>query len=192
MKQLSLLAFLLVLLVSACGDDDDDGDLLFDRIARIGRADGWRLASVDSDFDARVNAAIDGLTDEQIAADTRTRDDLRQQYSPFIRAATTVDECDRDDILFFVQNGAMRIIGGDVECPVGGDPSPILRFNDRTYTTDGTASELTVRASSGELTGVYEIFDLTDEQFNFGTEVEVQDSIFTDLTYSIRYNLVAN
>lgn len=190
MKQLTLLALLLVCLAPGCADDDDD--TLFNRIALIGRADGWRLGEVVSDMDQVVNGAIDALTEEELADDPRDRDELRLQYAPIIRTATQVNDCDRDDVLFFVENGVLRIIQGDVPCGSGGDPNPLARFNNRTYTTDAQATEILIRATSGELLGTYDIEMLNDDLFAFEREVTVADSVFTDVRYSIRYELVPN
>ena len=63
MKQLSLLSLLFVLfLTSACVDDDGGNPIAF-----IGRADGWVIDNVDTDFGAKATAAINALTDEEIA-----------------------------------------------------------------------------------------------------------------------------
>lgn len=190
MKQIAILSFLILLLAAGCGSDDDDG--FFNRIAQIGRLDGWIINEVISDYGAKVNDAIDALTDEEIAADPRSREELRMQYAALIRTATVVDDCDRDDVLFFLDNGLMRIILGDDACGTEGDPNPLARFHDRTYSVNIDATEMSVRANTGVFLGLYELDELNSGVFSFETEASVADSIFTNLTYNIRYELIPN
>lgn len=188
MKQLSLLSLLFVLfLTSACVDDDGGNPIAF-----IGRADGWVIDNVDTDFGTKATAAINALTDEEIADDPRTRDAIVADYETRARTASQVDDCDRDDILFFVQNGVMRIILGNVPCAEDGDASPLAVFNDKIYSSNTDASEITIREPNGQFIDRFTVLELTEDRFTIETQRTVPDSLLSDLNYMIQYNMIAN
>jgi hypothetical protein len=186
MKQFTLLLFGLFLLSSGCGGDDDN------RLTLIGRADGWRVASVSSDLESLADAAIAALTEEQLSTDSRTRADIQQQYDLRIARETQVDDCDKDEILFFIENGQMRIIRGNVPCPEPGDPNVLVGFNDNFYQSDFDATQLVFRTSGGDQLATYEVLELTSSIFRLQTERTVIDSLVPTLVYQVAYTLEAN
>lgn len=187
MKRYSLLAFLFIFLSFGCQDEEE-----INPIAQIGRADGWRLSAIDSDVEEKVTAAIAALTDEQIEADPRSREFLEQEYEDRVRALTTIDDCDRDDVFFFISNGTMRLILQGETCPTDGDPNPLSTYSDRSYSLNNDASELTIRSSGGAFLDRFDILEISRSNLILEGSRTVSDSIFTDLSYQIRYDLMAN
>lgn len=186
MKNFALLALLILFLSSGCDDDD-----MINPISQIGRADGWRISSISSDMETQVNAALAGLTDADIDADPRSREALEAEYAERVSTTTIVDDCDRDDLFFFVSTGIMRLILQGETCAADGDPHPLSAYNDRTYSLNNDASEITIRSAGGAFLDRFSVTEVTANTLSFEGERTVGDSIFTDLTYQIRYDLIA-
>lgn len=187
MKQFILFALLVVILATGCDDDD-----MLNPIAQIGRADGWKISSIDSDMEAKVDAALAAVTDAQIDADPRSREALEMEYEERVSTTTVVDDCDRDDLFFFVSNGTMRLILDGVTCAADGDPNPLSGYSDRSFSLNNDASEITIRSAGGAFLDRFSILEVSQNTFVFEGERTIADSIFTDLTYQIRYDLIAN
>lgn len=186
MKQFTLCALLVLALATGCDDDD-----MINPIAQIGRADGWQLSAISSDMETNVNAALEALTDAEIDADPRSREVLEAEYADRVSTTTVIDDCDRDDAFFFVATGIMRLILQGETCPADGDPHPLSTYNDRTFSVNSDASEITIRSGGGEFLDRFSILEITANTFSFGGQRTIGDSIFTDLTYQIRYDLIA-
>lgn len=187
MKRFIPFAAFLVLFALGCDDDTT-----INPISQIGRADGWRLSSISSDVEEKVDAAIAGLSDEQIDADPRSREAIEQEYEERVRTLTVIDDCDRDDAFFFVSSGIMRLILQGVSCPEDGDPNPLSAYNDRTYSLNNDATELTVRSSGGVFLDRFNIVEVNGSNLVFEGPRTIADSLFTDLSYQIRYDLIPN
>lgn len=185
MKRFTLFASLLVLFSLGCGEDST-----INPISQIGRADGWKISAITSDMEQKVDAAIAALTDEQINADPRSREELEQEYEERISTTTIVDECDRDDVFFFVSNGTMRLILLGANCPADGFSHPLFVFNDRTYSVNNDASEVTIRSSGGVFLDRFNVVEISENSFILEGPRSISDTIFTDLTYQIRYDLI--
>lgn len=187
MKQfLFLLSF--VFLIASCGDDD--GGL--GRITFIGIPGGWVIASVESDLGAKSSAAVASTTDENINMANLTRAELEQRFQDLTDEETGVDDCDRDDILFFLDNGQMRIIKGVVTCPGVDDPTILMGFNDNFYSTDLGATMMTVRSADDVGLGVYTIEELDANNFRLTTTKSYSDLLVGSFTYEITYSMRAN
>lgn len=186
MKQLFFFLLPLLFLAAACGDDDD-----LDPIFNIGRADGWQVTLVDSDFAEKADAAIAAVSEADLQAANRTREELESTYAVFVARETLVEDCDRDDILFFLENGQMRIIKEGAVCPGPGDPNVLIGFNDNFFSTNLAATELTIRDVNDVLLAEYVIEELNSEVFRLGTNRMAPDSLLGNFTYNVTYSLAA-
>jgi len=186
MKQL-LFLFSVLILVASCGEDDDG----LGRITFIGRADGWKIVSINSNLESSSAAALADLTDAELAAANQTREEVAERLGTVTEEQTAVDDCDRDDIIFFLENGQMRIIRGGVTCP-GGDLTVLEDFNDNFFSTDLAATELKIRNPDGVDQFMFSINELTADSFVFsGTRIYV-DGLVGAVNYEIAYTLEAN
>ncbi len=179
--------FLVLLLSAACGDDDDINPISF-----IGNDNGWIIESVVSDFQAQADAAIAALTEAQLMNAGRTRAEIQEQFDALIATQTGVEACDLDDILFFVENGEMRIIKGNVDCPEPGNPTVLAPFNQNNYTTNADATLMTVRRSDGLTLGVYTIVELTADVMQLDQRRSVTDTLVGVVAYDFSYRLQSN
>lgn len=172
---------------STCGSDDDVNPISF-----IGRDFGWAIESVTSDFQERADAAIAALTDEEIAAAGRTRAEITETFNTIVDRETNVDDCDRDDGLFFVDNGEIRVLKGDVMCPEAGDPSVLDPFNNLNYVTNADATMMMVRFPGGALQSTYTIVELRDGLLELEQRRTVTDTLVGSVAYDISYRLTGN
>ena len=184
---ISFSLLLAALSFSACGGDDDVNPITF-----IGRPFGWAIVSVTSDFQQQTDAAIAALTDEEIAAAGRTRAEITEAYNTIIARQTNVDDCDLDDGLFFVDNGEVRVLKGDVICPEAGDPSVLGTFDGNNYITNADATEMTIRFPGGMVQSIYTISVLTDGMMELEQRRVVSDTLVGDVRYDISYRLTGS
>ncbi|MEM6770859.1 MAG: hypothetical protein AAF597_09770 [Bacteroidota bacterium] len=187
MKRITLLAACFVFLSLGCG-----GDMEVNPIAQIGRADGWLLASITSDMETQVDAAIAALTDEQIDNDPRSRENIEAEYETAVRRTTVVDACDQDDLFFFFNTGVFRLISSGVACAAGSDANPLSEYQDLSYSVNSEATELTIRTNGGVFRDRFTFVEITPDRLVFEGPRVIRDSLFNDLTYQIRYDLIAN
>ncbi len=187
MKQLFFL-LTIVLFISSCGDDD--GGL--GRITFIGRDAGWVIASINSDLGEKSSAAVAATSDEDIATTGQTRAEVEQQFMDLTSTETSVDNCDRDDVLFFLDNGQMRIIQGADACPEDGDPTVLMGFHDNFYSSDLEATMLTVRSDDGVELGTYTVEELNANTFSLRTTRAFSNLLVGSFTYEVSYTLEAN
>lgn len=188
MKQFILFALIAAAFISTgCGSDDD-----FNPISFIGREAGWIIETINSDFQVQADAAIAALTDEQLSAAGRTRAELTASFNARVATQTQVEDCDRDDILFFLESGQMSILRGSVTCPEAGDPTVLAPFNNNTYTTNAAATRMTVRRLDGTIIHNYSITSLTPERMQLEERRTVADTLVGEVVYDISYGLVPN
>jgi hypothetical protein len=183
----SLSLILAVLSFSTSGDDDNVNPR-----THLGRTFGWALTSVTSDFQQQAEAAIAALTDEEISAAGRTRAEITESFNTIIARETNFEDCDRDEALVFIDNGEIRVQKGDVLCPEPGDPSVIGSFNNKNYTTNADATEMTIRFPDGAFNSIYTITVLTDEIMELEQRRTVSDTLVGDVMYNISYRLSGN
>jgi hypothetical protein len=172
---------------SSCGDDDDVNPISF-----IGRPVGWSLESVTSNFQQQADAAIAAITDEEIAAAGRTRAEITETFNTIIARETNFDDCDRDDGLYFVDNGEVRVLQGDVICPEPGDPSVMASFDGNNYITNAAGTEMTIRFPGGTIQSRYNIPVLMDGLMELEQQRTVSDTLVGDVEYDINYRLLGN
>ncbi|MFK8162789.1 MAG: hypothetical protein AB8H12_10035 [Lewinella sp.] len=192
MKQSITFFFLFVLTLttisfSSCGGDDDVNPIAF-----IGRDFGWAIESVNSNFQESADAAIAALSDEDIAAAGRTRAGITASFDTLIATQTNVEACDLDDALFFIENGAVQILKGDVMCPETGDPSVFAPFNNTNYSTNFDASVMTFRRSDGSTQGVYDVVVLVEGMMQLDQRRVISDTLVGNVEYDISYRLTGN
>lgn len=187
MKQFLFLLSLLFLIAS-CGDDD--GGL--GRITFIGIPNGWVIASVESDLGAKSSAAVAAVSEEDLSMANTTRGELEQRFQNLTNEETGVDDCDRDDVLFFLENSQMRIIKGMVTCPGAGDPTVLMDFNDNFYSSDLQATRMNVRSPDDVELGVYTIEELDANNFRLSTTKTYSDLLVGSFTYELTYIMRAN
>lgn len=188
MKQFLLYASMFVLLLGfGCGSDDD-----FNPVTFIGREDGWVVNAVNSDFQVQADAAIAALTDEQLSAAGLTRAELTATYDARVATQTEVMDCDRDDVLYFLGNGEMRIIKGSVTCPETGDPTVLASFNNNNFTTDASATRIVVRRPNGGTIHTYAISILTVDQMQLDERRTITDTLVGEIVYDLSYVLIPN
>jgi hypothetical protein len=192
MKQFPSLLITFSLLLAAlsfstCGSDDDVSPITY-----IGRPTGWVIESVTSDFQQQADAAIAALTDEEIAAAGRTRAEIIEGFNTIIARETSFDDCDRDDGLFFVDNGEVRILQGDVICPGVGDPSVLAPFDNKNYITNAAGTEMTIRFPGGMVQSRYNMPVLMDGLMELEQQRTVSDTLVGDVRYDINYRLIGN
>ncbi|MBC6995185.1 hypothetical protein QWY85_05650 [Neolewinella lacunae] len=178
---------LLVLGLSNCGEPDTIG-----RVSFIGRADGWRADAVESNLESLAASAIAQLSDAQIAATGRTRESIQAQYDLRVTRETMVEDCDRDDLIFFLDNGQMRIIFGNVGCPDPQDPGILAGFNDNFYRADLDATRFELLRPDQSLIANFEVLELTENVFRLETTRTVTDSLVGTINYDWALRLVAN
>lgn len=183
MKQFYILSVLVLFFASGCLEDPE-----ISPISRIGRPQGWFVNAVVSNFDTQVAAAIASTDDASFSAADTTRAGVTAIYEARIAAITQVEACDRDDIIFFLQEGPIRIIQMLEQCPEAGDPTVLARFQDRTWSTDGTATILRIR-NGGVNQAVYEVLEITDQDFRIRDTREVVDTLIGTFTYDIEYQM---
>ncbi|WP_273445335.1 hypothetical protein [Neolewinella agarilytica] len=188
MKQFFFL-LTIVLFITSCGGDDD-GDL--GRITFIGRDAGWVIASINSDLGEKSSAAVAATSDEDIAMTGQTRAEVEQQFIDLTLAETSVDNCDRDDVLFFLDNGQMRIIQGAEVCPEAGDPTVLMGFNDNFYSSDLGATMLVIRSDDGVELETYTVEELNASTFSLRTTRTFSNLLVGSFTYEVSYTLQAN
>lgn len=184
-----LISFSLILAAlsfSTCGNDDDVSPITY-----IGRAGGWTISTINSDFQQQADAAIAALSDEEIAAAGRTRAEITEAYNTTIARETNIDDCDLDDGLFFVDNGEVRVFQGDVFCPEPGDPTVLAPFDaDYNYRTNADATEMTIRFPGGQVQSVYNITELLDGLIELEQRRILADTLVGDVRYDISYRLI--
>jgi len=105
-----LLLAVAVLGFTACGGDDDgnsSGDLT--------RANGWVLTDIEADTDALVDAAVNAITDAELALLMLTR----EQYRAFVEWLVVFDiaACSQDDIVTFEADGTVTVDDAGTTCP---------------------------------------------------------------------------
>ena len=177
-------AFALLVLGTACvGDDDDD----LPAITRIGRADGWFVDAINSDYRAAFEQQLASVSDQALAERDTSRAGITAATLPRIEQATSVDDCDRDDTIFFLGNGAISVIEGAVACPAG-EPSITDFFDGNVFSTDFAGTEFRLRRSDGTLVGDFAITRL-DDSFVFRRTVSVQDSVIGGYAYDLEFVL---
>lgn len=184
MKQSYLLLLLTVLLIAACGNDDSINPISF-----IGNDNGWVIESVTSDYQVQADAAIAALTEEALMMAGRTRAEVQAQFDASIATQTNVEDCDRDDLLFFVDNGEMRVIKGNVICAEPGDPTVLAIFNQNNYSTNADATRMTIRRSDGSTVGVYDITELTADIMQLDQRRTVTDTLVGPVEYDFQFRL---
>lgn len=186
MKQFFLCSSIFALSLGfGCVSDDD-----FNPISFIGREAGWVIETINSDFQVQADAAIAALTDEQISAAGLTRAELTASYNARVASLTQVDDCDRDDVLFFLDDGQMRIIKGSITCMGAGDPTVLASFNNNVYSTDSGATRMTIRRPDGTIIHNYSINSLTPERMQLDERRTVADTLVGDIIYDLSYLLM--
>lgn len=171
------------LLTSACLDDDDQGP-----ITSIGRADGWFIESVTTDFQERFEDALAAVDDGTLAAADTTREAISDAYARDI-AEVDVDDCDRDDALFFLGDGQFTIIFGPNDCP--DNLNTLSFFVGQRYATDLAGTSLRLRNTDGMLLATYDIETINGDEFIFSRTVTVIDTLLGDFNYEVEYELTA-
>ena len=187
MKQFFLITLALTItLFSACADDDDTNPIIF-----IGNPDGWMIQSVDSDFQAKADAAIANLTDEELMAASRTRAEVTATYNDRVANVTNVDPCDQDDGLFFSADGATQLLRRFEFCP-DGDLNVLDVFHARAYALNAGATSITFRDANGANADVYDVNELSAASLRLSKTRSVADTLVGTFMYDIQYNLTAN
>ncbi|MEO0733226.1 MAG: hypothetical protein AAFZ52_10355 [Bacteroidota bacterium] len=185
MKNLSLLLLAALFLSYGCQDDDD-----VPPVTLIGRATGWSVDAVESDFATQAASAIAALTEDDLASDTRTRDLIEQQYDILIANQTQLDDCERDDAVLFGSNGIIQLFLGDVDCNQPGTHVMDELVNNF-YSADIEGTRLRLRTQDGETITTYDILELTDSAFRLKNNRVVEDSTVGPVLYEVTYALRA-
>ncbi|MTB51073.1 hypothetical protein [Lewinella sp. W8] len=190
MRQLFLLlAAAAVIFHSGCTDNTDE----LGPITNIGRENGWVISSASTTLETVADGRIANLTDQEISDAGETRENLQQTYAARAAAQAGVDDCDRDDVLFFLENGAMRIIQGDMQCPEPGDPTVLSPFNDNFYVTDLDGTFMVVRNEEGTLIDEYTIVSISGTQFVVTATRELRlDNLVGAFNYTTTYEMIPN
>ncbi|MCX8210669.1 MAG: hypothetical protein OTI34_06470 [Lewinella sp.] len=171
---------------SACADDDDVNPIVF-----IGNFDGWTIQSVDSDFQAKADAAIANLTDEELMAAGRTRAEVTATYNDRVANVTNVDPCDQDDGLFFSTEGATQLLRRFTLCP-DGDLNVLDVFHARAYSLNAGVTSIIFRDANGANADAYDVDELSAANFSLSKTRSVSDALVGTFMYDIQYNLMAN
>jgi hypothetical protein len=190
MRQLfTIMAVAAVIFHSGC--TDNTGEL--GPITNIGRENGWIISSASTTLASVAEGRIANLTDQEISDAGETRENLRATYIAEAEAEAGVDDCDRDDVLFFLENGAMSIISGDVECPELGDPTVLAPFNGNFYVADFAGTSMVVRTEDGTLVDNYTIVTINENQFILTTSRELRlDNLVGAFNYTTTYEMIPN
>ena len=186
MKQFFLLTLALTItLFSACGDDDNVNPIVF-----IGNPDGWMIQTVTSDFQARADAAIAAVTDQELIDAGLTRTEVTDIYNTRVADATQVEPCDQDDGLFFSADGATQLLRRFTFCP-DGDLNVLDGFHARAYSLNGNATMITFRDVDGSNADVYTIEELSATSLGMSQTRTVTDTLLGTFMYDIDYELTA-
>ncbi|MEL6846286.1 MAG: hypothetical protein AAFP02_24020 [Bacteroidota bacterium] len=190
MRQLfTLLVVAAALLYTGC--TDNTGEL--GPITNIGRENGWIISSASSTLLTEATTRIANLTDQEISDAGETRENLMATYAAEADTQAEVNDCDRDDVLFFLENGAMRIIQGDMACPELGDPTVLSPFNDNFYVTDLEGTFMVVRTEDGTLVDEYTIVTITANQFVVTAARELRlDNLVGAFNFTTTYEMIPN
>lgn len=190
MRQLFTLLVVTVIVLST-GCTDNTGEL--GPITNIGRENGWIIGAASTTLEMEAAARIAALTDQEISDAGETRENLLQTYAAEAATEAGVDDCDQDDVLFFLENGAMRIIQGELQCPEPGDPTVLSPFNDNFFVTDFAGTSMVVRTEEGALVDEYTILTINGDQFVVTTSRELRlDNLVGAFNYSTTYEMTPN
>ncbi|NJB85353.1 hypothetical protein GGR26_001098 [Lewinella marina] len=185
MKSNLSLFFLLFILLLTTACQDDDAPVA--PVNQLSRFDGWQLVSVESDFAERVTAAVTALPDSTVEKSGLTREEIRGNYDVRIAAVTGVEDCERDDVLFF-DAGWVVLIKNGADCPENSPPHVLAGFDLKRYSTDFSVTRLTLTDDARSESSEYEVVELDDERLVVRQSRRVENNlILPSFSYTITY-----
>ncbi|WP_116124413.1 hypothetical protein [Lewinella sp. IMCC34183] len=133
--------FLLFVLLTAASCQKDTEPV--SPINQLSRFDGWQIVTVESNIAAAADSTVAALPDSTVAQSGRTREEIRESLNPAIRGLTGVDDCERDDALFF-ESGVVAYGVAGTACDSTSLPHVLTPFNRMRYATDIDVTTLTI------------------------------------------------
>ncbi|THH41474.1 hypothetical protein [Neolewinella litorea] len=187
MKNFFLTGLILLVLLAACGEDD--APLL--PINQLSRFDGWQIVSVESDFAARVDEAVMALPDSTVDSSGLTREEIRGNYDDRIAAVTAIEDCERDDVLFF-DGGLVVLVKDGADCPENSPPHVLDVFDLKRYSSDLSVTRLTLSDQANTESTEYEVVEVSEELLVLRQDRTVENNlILPPFSYTVTYTFRA-
>lgn len=161
---LSMLAMALLVTFSACNKDDDDDDNPMTPTEYL-TAHSWLTTSVE------ISPALEIYTGIVV-------DDLYEEITLLGQTFSFIDDCDKDDLVFFNTDGTVTEDAGAIKC----DPDDPQQTDGGTWTLSDDGKTITMSSSiSGveeDITGQISTLDNSNfvftvtltEDFGYGTD----------------------